>query len=170
MKEYEKEYYYCNFCTYTNFFVGLEYNSTDKIAKADLTNSKIELPINPNLRNNNNPEPIYKANKDLPTNNFKSEDELINRNILKEKGGTIKIARQLTYSQYINQYNIKDKSYNISSDRVIWVIQVHYPNGIQTRIGFLKDAILTGIYDAQTGELLEMDYTGIPETMLQNNK
>jgi|GEM_PF-6259660 len=40
----------------------------------------------------------------------------------------------------------------IARDRQVWFIQVHYPNGTDTKAGFIADALVTEVVDAETGQ------------------
>jgi len=40
---------------------------------------------------------------------------------------------------------------HILPEHQVWVIQIYYPNGYSTQSGFIKNALVTRIYNAKTG-------------------
>ena len=69
-----------------------------------------------------------------------------------KNGAVYEKKELLTYEEFINKYEA-DLDPAISKDRMIRVTVTHYPNGFQHKKGFVKNAILTRYYDAETGEL-----------------
>ncbi|MBT9258822.1 MAG: hypothetical protein KM310_03550 [Clostridiales bacterium] len=50
-----------------------------------------------------------------------------------------------------------------SPDRLVWVLKAKAPEYHHHRLGVLKDAVVTLVFDAYTGELLTEKVTGVPE-------
>ena len=69
------------------------------------------------------------------------------------KNGAVHEKKELlTYEEFINKYEA-DLDPAISKDRMIRVVVTHYPEGFQHKKGFVKNALLTRYFDAETGEL-----------------
>ncbi|KNY30087.1 hypothetical protein [Pseudobacteroides cellulosolvens] len=66
----------------------------------------------------------------------------------------IKILKNelLPYEEFVEKYPEFGTQNNISPDRMVWVSKKHYPKGIITMRGNVKNAILITYYDAETGE------------------
>lgn len=58
----------------------------------------------------------------------------------------------LTYEEFLNKYPEFDLNPTISKDRMVYVIVTHFPKGLDTGEGIVKNAISTTLYDAETGE------------------
>lgn len=65
-----------------------------------------------------------------------------------------------TWGDFLDSYNKEnpDEYYNprndISKDYKVRVVKIEYPNGLESKAGFYSYALLTCVYDANTGELL----------------
>lgn len=51
----------------------------------------------------------------------------------------------------------------VSPDRLVWVLKAQAPEYVHDRLGFLKDAVVTLVFDAYTGELLSEKVIAVPE-------
>lgn len=40
----------------------------------------------------------------------------------------------------------------VAPDRQVWLIQVYYPNGTETKVGLIPNALVTEVMDAETGQ------------------
>lgn len=112
-----------------------------------------------------NPEPIFKANKDTPKSKLvdiaskvlKSKDKLDKKNAKIEKLEVITFGE---YSAMVGEDLGGDLQ--ISPERLIWVVQIYYPQGYEhDRAGLIKNARAIGIYDAETGEYFGQSITTV---------
>lgn len=98
---------------------------------------------------------VYSSNKN-DQKKIKSIEEM--KGYIKDKdlknGAKYETKELLTYEQFINKYVNADLDPCISKDRMIYVTVTHYPNGFNHKKGFVKNALITKYYDAETGELL----------------
>lgn len=101
-----------------------------------------------------------KPNKDLPKSSFVKPEQLY-INVNKDKifpPGAVNTAQELiTYGEYVSKYTPGTGGYpeqEFSKDRMVWVVKIHSPNGLQTTRGFVKNAVVTVLYDAETGDSL----------------
>ncbi len=78
------------------------------------------------------------------------------------KDGAEYVKKELiSYQDFINKYAEFDLDESISKDRMIWITQTHYKNGFQHKRGFVKNALLTKYYDAETGNFLGYSLTSL---------
>ena len=96
----------------------------------------------------NDPEPIFKANSEVES--FFDINLRIDEEYLNSVGATVTIKEVMKYSNYLARFE-EDISTAISLDCQVWVLQVHYPGEYKTRGGMFRNAIVTGLYDAETG-------------------
>ncbi len=97
----------------------------------------------------NNPEPIFKGQADLPEELF-DVDQRIDEVKLASQGAELLSREVMRYGDYLKTYQ-ESRSPEIEEDRLVWVVSVYYPNGFMTKRGLYKDATVTGLYDAETG-------------------
>jgi hypothetical protein len=105
-----------------------------------------------------NPEPVFKANKDTPKSKLVDigTKVLKNKDALAKKNAKIEKLEVMTYGAYsANAGESTPDDPQVSPDRLIWVVQIYYPQGYEhPRAGVIENARATGIYDAETGEFL----------------
>lgn len=98
----------------------------------------------------NNPEPEFKANKNQNTKYYDIDKE-INKEYLDSVGAVILKKEVIPYGEYSKRFENGEKLTSIDSDRMVWVVQISYPNGYETKVGFFENAVATALYDAETG-------------------
>lgn len=132
--------------------------SARNMSRYELLNSK-NIGFEERAKNNGIEDPkkveiLMPDNKDL-LNKVKSFEEM--KGYIKDedlKDGAKYISKKLmTYEEFLNEYEA-DLDPSISKNRMINVTVTHYPNGFQHKKGFVKNAILTKYYDAESGDLL----------------
>ncbi|OZM55942.1 hypothetical protein CIB95_14865 [Lottiidibacillus patelloidae] len=108
---------------------------------------------------NSNPDPYFKANiGKVDYKNFKVND-IISFESLKKNNGKLKLAKVMTYSMYQQMYSPDSISHDISPNRMIYVVQIHYPDGFHhAKVGLIKNCLVTGLYDIETAQVLESDF------------
>lgn len=111
------------------------------------------------------PQPKFKSNKYKAESAFISKEkvlEIIEKKQLKASKSNIESCIRKTWRQHLIEDKIDKiiEAKMIEPDRVVWVILVHYPQGIDTRGGFFHNATVTSAIDAETGTLLETKVTG----------
>ncbi|MFA6308474.1 MAG: hypothetical protein WC677_01825 [Clostridia bacterium] len=105
------------------------------------------------------PSPIYKNNDTAKPETFASDEGCVNK-IAKTETSIIKSKEIKTYGQYIIDEKVDAQNYIIESKRMVRVIKVEYPDGLETKAGFYKKAKLTTVWDAETGDYIESCTSG----------
>lgn len=107
---------------------------------------------------NDNPVPIFEKNSDI--SQFYDIDDSIDTEYLSSVGASVLQKRLMTYEEYLNEFDDTSLT-SIDSERMIWVVQVSYPNGFETKHGVFMDAVVTGIYDAESGFYFGFNVNGL---------
>jgi hypothetical protein len=81
--------------------------------------------------------------------------KIVNLDTIMRNNGKLLYAKALPYEMYIKEFNGSSKLENISPCRIVFVVQIHYPDGIDVpKAGKIKNAIKTTLYDLETNTLL----------------
>ncbi len=105
-----------------------------------------------------NPKPVLPANKDLTRDKLMPLSSIVaSPEKLEEVGAIVEWTKLMTLKEYAKLTNQEASSYpEISPDRLVYVSKVRYPEGIEhPRLGFLGDAEVITLRDAETGRFLE---------------
>ncbi|GAW92574.1 hypothetical protein [Calderihabitans maritimus] len=116
---------------------------------------------------NRNPQPVYPGNHDLPGERSFDINKKINREKLQAEQAQIKMIELMTYQEFLDKLGNGFFVTSLSPQRLVWVVQIYYPNGIDVGNGPLKPGIeikdtvidnaqRTKIYDAETGQLISV--------------
>jgi len=108
------------------------------------------------------PEIRLKGNKN--SKNIKSIDQMkgyVKKEHLEKVNARILDEELLTYDQFLQKHTEFNFDPTIDSERMIWTSTVHYPEGVVTMRGIVKNAVLTVCYDAETGEDLGFFVTSL---------
>lgn len=107
---------------------------------------------------------IYKANSHADRSKFVSKKEIIKEpRIL--KNGKLKSADLVTYDQFSREVlGQENPGTIIENDRMVWVVKVDYPTGINTRGGKFSKAVQISAFDSETGQLLIVTTVGQEDT------
>lgn len=107
-----------------------------------------------------NPEPIYKDNADKQDKDFVPEEKCLEK--IAKTPNSHKISSEIkTWKQHLEKEQEGNaKNLQISPNRKVRVIKTEFPDGIDTKAGFYDKAILTSIFDAETGNFLGSTTTG----------
>jgi hypothetical protein len=118
-----------------------------------------------NAQNNSNPIGlIYKANSHADRSKFVSKEQIIKKQLI-EKGGKFTSAELVTYDQFsLEVLGQENPGTIIENDRMVWVLEVDYPNGIKTRGGKFSKAVQIAAFDAETGQFLTVTTKGQEDT------
>ena len=108
---------------------------------------------------NENPAPIYVANDKKDASNFVSEDKCL-KNIVQTETSKIKSSTLTTWKQYVTDEKEEAINYQIDDNRMVRVIKIEYPDGLDTKAGFYKNAVSTIVFDAESGNLITSVVTG----------
>lgn len=106
-------------------------------------------------------EPKYKANKDSVKEKTKKADELpsfVTDEEVQKKGGHYVLKQQMTYEEYYGLGITKNLRYDIDPDRLVWIFQIKYKEFIIEET-MINDAIVTTVFDTETGDPIEMMVT-----------
>ncbi|MCM8711231.1 hypothetical protein M2651_09335 [Clostridium sp. SYSU_GA19001] len=136
-----------------------------ELSKPTITSNAVKPEEHNSQNYNNNPKPLYTANKNIDSSSLISKANILKKlesNQIKTKNSFIKSVKLETWSEHVLENNKENTVVNllIDPERMVWVILTSYPDGITTKAGFYSNAILTSVYDAQTGDLLESTVTG----------
>jgi hypothetical protein len=115
---------------------------------------------------NRNPEPVLKGNAGiLRQNEYRATAEsVLDEQVLKERNGVVKLKEYMTYAEFVKMTGNEELSTEIAKDRIVFVVQVYYPDGFEhVRAGFIKNCLATGFYDAETGEYLGGSFETVSE-------
>lgn len=114
---------------------------------------------------NNSPEPslpIFKANKNIPKEKIYDINQKINNDALSQQNAKLEKVELMTFEEGYKTLGREAKhNPQISPERLVWVVQVHHPQGFTTRAGLIKNARSVGIYDAETGKILSTSVTSL---------
>lgn len=120
-----------------NFNAGYK----ESAAESGIPNADQVPVLRPANKDSQDLKPIQQMKGFMPESNYKN-------------GTYYEIKETLTYEDLINKYTEFDLDPSISKDRVVNVTVTRYPNGFDHRRGFVKNAVLTKAYDAETGDFL----------------
>jgi hypothetical protein len=110
---------------------------------------------------NENPAALYKDNHGMDISKFITKEQAVKRVVI-PGNATTKSAKLEKWADHLVEDKIDKEVVNnqIESGRQVWVVKTSFPDGIDTKAGFYKNATLTSVFDAQTGTLLESAVTG----------
>ncbi|MEW9673906.1 hypothetical protein [Ammoniphilus sp. 3BR4] len=117
------------------------------------------------------PEYVLKGN-DNAENRAKvvDIDSKIDQAKLKDQNAQLKKKELMTLREFAQLVGEKAEDFpEIAPDRLLWVIQVYYPNGYDHhKVGLIKNAMFTQSYDAITGEYLGQDIKQVQIVISKN--
>ncbi|OPX42758.1 hypothetical protein CLHUN_34100 [Ruminiclostridium hungatei] len=122
-------------------------------------NDTVRSHPNNGAKYNENPAPVYTDNSVKPDKNFVSEEKC-EESIVKTKTSYKKSSELKQWSKHLKDENKDIVDHQISDNRMVRVIKTIYPDGLDTKAGFYANAIVTTVFDAETGTLLESTVTG----------
>ena len=111
-----------------------------------------------------NPQHFYSDNKDTPKDKLYDINKKINKDKLKAENAEITTLKLMTYKEFLeSEKNTTEIDTSVSTERLIWVVKIHYPNGInicnsrfktENKNVVIKNALRTILYDAETGDFI----------------
>jgi uncharacterized cupredoxin-like copper-binding protein len=112
-----------------------------------------------------NPEPVYKDNKDIPVGNLFDINKKIDKEKLKAENAELEMVKSMTYEEFCKMEGKDTKETTmLAPGRTLWIVKTKKPNGVkiplspdQKKKGIsdtIKNAIVTDIYDAETGDFI----------------
>lgn len=109
---------------------------------------------------NEHPNPAFPANDTLPSSNFMSRGQIL-KLVNVTPGGHVVSTQLETWAQHVAA-DLQNRvvSHYVAPNRMVWVVKIAYPQGIETGAGFYANATVTATYDAQTGRPLNYGVTG----------
>jgi len=122
---------------------------------------------------NNNPDILYEDNSELlisphgedgDHNGMISLEDVVNVAELEAVGGKIMRSEYVTYAEFVNEISANDgKTPQIHDNRVVFVVEIYYPSGLDVRAGHIENCMALALYDAETGEYLGGEYRTVSE-------
>lgn len=104
-----------------------------------------------------NPPPRRPDNSQLPPGRLWSRERILGD--LSQRG-RVKAARLKTMKDAEQEGNLKARFHEVSPARSVWIIDLAYPEGIDTRGGFFKNASVRVVRDAETGDIISTEVSG----------
>lgn len=106
--------------------------------------------------------PVFKTNKNIPREKLYDINKKINKEALRQKNAKLEKVELMTFEEGYKTLGKEAKlNPQISPERLVWVVQIHHPQGFTTRAGLIKNARAVGIYDAETGEILSTSVSSL---------
>lgn len=140
------------FAAGTQIYAGV---SKYQMVKDDLKTAKLNL--NQDGSEGKKAPIYYKKNNDIDKAKLKQPNEIkgfVPDATLAEKGGKYTLKKLMTYEEYYNLGIDDTIRHDIEPDRLVWVFtsrfnKTHYVNGYP-----VEKAVVTTLYDAETGDML----------------
>jgi hypothetical protein len=117
----------------------------------------VQKPIDPQAKTQeyiNQPEPIYKGNKDMQEQLLAKKDEITTKIRLVDNQ-TISSTKLTTWGEYLQAEGGNVKHSEIDDNRLVWKVAIDCPDGIHTKGGTFLKATMLLVMDAETGKLFE---------------
>ncbi|WP_009633484.1 hypothetical protein [Synechocystis sp. PCC 7509] len=108
---------------------------------------------------NENPAPTLGTNRGRSINRFITKDKAIG--VIPKKAKLIS-AKLAPWSKYQTENFSGAILHDVSTERMVWVVKLFFPEGIDTEGGFFGEATLTTAYDAETGNIISQDVSSPP--------
>jgi hypothetical protein len=94
------------------------------------------------------PPPIFSAHSNLK--DYYDINQSIDKEYLASIGAKILLTEVIPYSTFVEKYD-EGSLTAIDANRLVWVVQIYFPDGYETKVGLFKNATTTSLYDAETG-------------------
>ena len=107
-----------------------------------------------------NPEPILKNNSDKGEQLLSKKNEILSKFQLKGNDKIIS-AELKTWKEYNTTDGDNGKNSQVDDNRLVYVVKISKPDGVDTKGGFFKNATVIQIIDAETEKPIGMDVKGI---------
>jgi hypothetical protein len=107
---------------------------------------------------------VYPANQSIDRRKLKQVRDLqgsFSDVELAEKGGYFTIKQIMTYRQYVNFGPSRGVRWDVDPDRLVWMIQARFPKSTDGNGNTVHNKVSTTLYDAQTGDMLEVGATNV---------
>jgi hypothetical protein len=108
---------------------------------------------------NETPAPVVSANSPSAVLLAK---EAIDAKVLLDQGGRRVFTKLVPWSEFVSTYSSGTADPQIQGSRKVWAVQLHYPDGYQTKRGLMSNAVVTTAYDAETGQVLGVVHRSLP--------
>lgn len=113
----------------------------------------------PSDRYNEHPAPTYVKNNDKTEADFVPVEKCL-QNIVKTDTSCVVSKELKTWGQHLIDDKEEVVNYQMDPERMVRVIRTEFPDGLDTKAGFFNKAVLTTVFDAETGNLIESHVTG----------
>jgi hypothetical protein len=112
-------------------------------------------------RHNETPKPLYADNAGVGYGQLLSKEQAIAK-VISTATSYTKEAVLETWAEHVVKDEPNDNiiNFEVAPGRKVWVVKTAFPDGLNTKTGFFNHAVLTSVFDAQTGTLLESSVTG----------
>jgi hypothetical protein len=111
--------------------------------------------------------PKFKGNKSLSAEKSIGKDKAV---------GEIPKKAKLVGAEFKSWKDFKDKELDnaiiddVSEDRMIWEVQLSYPEGVEVGNDKYYDAIVTKVVDGETGEILHFMVESSPDKIVRGKR
>jgi hypothetical protein len=80
--------------------------------------------------------------------------EVIDAKVVLDQGSRSMFTKLIPWSEFVSTYSSGTADPQIHGSRKVWAVQIHYPEGYETKRGLMTNAFVTTAYDAETGQVL----------------
>jgi hypothetical protein len=105
-------------------------------------------------------QPGYHIKANEPNAKLLSREEIESQTNPRQ-GAQHVLSTLLPWEEALGKYDPYVRDYRIDPTRKTWVIQYYYPDGYQTKRGYMKNCLVTGFYDAETGQIRGARYQSL---------
>ncbi|WJH36339.1 hypothetical protein N6H14_11235 [Paenibacillus sp. CC-CFT747] len=103
---------------------------------------------------------LYKKNSEAPKEKFITKETAIEKAHIKQEGKLIS-STLMSWNHFSEEILGKSNSMpQIDDERMVWVVKVDYPKGIDTKGGYFNKAVQISAFDAETGQILNVTTIG----------
>lgn len=111
---------------------------------------------------NKNPEILFPANRDSNPQNLVAINQHLDYQHLIEENAIVNEASLMTFKEYCARLSWSDEypQLRMDPDRLVWMVEIYYPQFFHPRLGTMKDVTVVSLYDAETGTFFGSSYKG----------
>ncbi|KWW97339.1 hypothetical protein TR75_09305 [Hydrogenibacillus schlegelii] len=109
-----------------------------------------------------NPAPVFPDNAPLASSGIIPKEKIIETIKGPPEG---QVSAELTTWRAYERAEKTGTSHFVGPDRQVWVLKAKMPEFNDFRLGLIRDAEVTFVFDAETGQLLNQKIVGFPDKL-----
>lgn len=109
-----------------------------------------------------NPAPVFPDNVPLASSRIIPKEKILETIKVPPEG---QVSVELTAWGAYERAEKSGTSHLVGPDRQVWVLKAKMPEFNDFRLGLIRDAEVTFVFDAETGQLLNQKIVGIPDKL-----